>query len=140
MKFFSNRWWVVVGSAIGLMVSSGPINIFTFGVFLRAVTVDLHIGRGAFGSAMLATNWISAVSGPFLGWLLDRYGARRVLLPGATLFAIATALQAYITPSLLVIYLLFAFKALTGAGLSPVCFAFAASASARPSFHRWSHT
>jgi MFS family permease len=127
MKFFRNRWWVVVGSVIGLMVSSGPINIFTFGVFLRAVTVDLHIGRAAFGSAMLATNWISAASGPFLGWLLDRYGARRVLLPGATLFAIATALQAYITPSLLVIYLLFALKALTGAGLSPVCFAFAVS-------------
>jgi MFS family permease len=112
---------------MGLMVSSGPINIFTFGVFLRAVTEDLHIGRGAFASAMLATNWISAASGPFLGWLLDRYGARRVLLPGAVLFALATAMQSYITPSLLVIYVLFAFRALAGAGLSPVCFAFAVS-------------
>ena len=92
MKLFRNRWWVVFGSAIGLMVSGGPINIFTFGVFLRAVTEDIHIGRGAFASAILATNWISAASGPFLGWLLDRYGARRVLLPGAVLFALATAM------------------------------------------------
>src|ERR1700730_1664073 len=127
MKLFRNRWWVVFGCAIGLMVSGGPINIFTFGVFLRAVTEDIHIGRGAFASAMLATNWISAASGPFLGWVLDRYGARRVLLPGAVLFALATAMQAYITSSLLVIYLLFAFKALMGAGLSPVSFAFAVS-------------
>ena len=127
MKLFRNRWWVVFGSAIGLMVSGGPINIFTFGVFLRAVTEDIHIGRGAFASAMLATNWISAASGPFLGWLLDRYGARRVLLPGAVLFALATAMQAYIIASLLVIYLLFAFKALMGAGLSPVSYAFAVS-------------
>jgi MFS family permease len=127
MTWFRNRWWVVGGSVIGLMVSGGPVNIFTFGVFLRAVTEDIHIGRGAFASAMLATNWISAASGPFLGWLLDRYGARRVLLVGSILFAIATATQAYITSSLLVIYALFAFKALMGSGLSPVSYAFAVS-------------
>jgi MFS family permease len=126
-KLFRNRWWVVFGSVIGLMVSGGPVNIFTFGVFLRAVTEDLHIGRGAFGSAMLATNWISAASGPFLGLLLDRYGARRVLLPGAVLFAIATAMQSYITSSLVIIYVLFALKALMGAGLSPVSYAYAVS-------------
>ena len=27
MKLFRNRWWVVFDSAIGLMVSGGPINI-----------------------------------------------------------------------------------------------------------------
>jgi MFS family permease len=127
MKLFRSRCWVVIGSVIGLMVSGGPVNIFTFGVFLRAVTEDIHIGRAAFASAMLATNWISAASGPFLGWLLDRYGARRVLLAGAVAFAAATAMQAYITSSLVVIYLLFAVKALASAGLSPVSFAFAVS-------------
>ena len=127
MRLFRNRWRVVTGSVIGLMVSGGPVNIFTFGVFLRAVTDDIHIGRGAFASAMLVTNWISAASGPFLGWLLDRYGARRVLLGGTILFAIATAMQAYITSSLLIIYLLFAFKGLMAAGQSPVSYAFAVS-------------
>jgi MFS family permease len=127
MRFFRNRWWVVFGSAVGLIVSGGPVNIFTFGVFLRAVTEDLHIGRGAFASAMLATNWIGAASGPFLGWLLDRYGARRVLLVGVVLFAAATATQAYMTSSLLVIYALFVFKNLTTAGQSPVSYAFAVS-------------
>ena len=84
MSVFRNRWWVVVGSVIGLTVSAGPVNNFTFGVFVRAVTEDLHIGRGTFASAMLATNWIGAASGPVIGWLLDRYGARRVLLVGVT--------------------------------------------------------
>lgn len=127
MKLFRNRWWVVFGSALGLIVSGGPVNIFTFGVFLRAVTEDMHIGRGTFASAMLATNWISAASGPFLGWLLDRHGARRVLLVGAVLFAAATTMQAYMTSSLAVIYLLFAFRSLASAGQSPVSYAFAVS-------------
>jgi MFS family permease len=127
MRIFRNRWWVVVGSFIGLIVSAGPVNNFSFGVFLRPVTEALHIGRGTFGSAMLAANWISAASGPVLGWLLDRYGARRVLLVGVVLFAIATAVQAYITSSLVVLYLLFALKSLTGAGQSPVSYAYAVS-------------
>lgn len=127
MRLFRNRWWVVVGSFIGLTASAGPVNNFTFGVFLRAVTEDLHIGRGTFASAMLATNWIGAASGPVLGWLLDRYGAKRVLLVGVVLFAFATAMQAYITSSLLILYLLFALKSLTSAGQSPITYAFAVS-------------
>jgi MFS family permease len=127
MSVFRNRWWVVVGSVIGLTVSAGPVNNFTFGVFLRSVTEDLHIGRGTFASAMLATNWIGAASGPVIGWLLDRYGARRVLLVGVILFAAATAMQSYITSSLVVLYLLFALKNVASAGQSPVCYAFAVS-------------
>jgi MFS family permease len=50
-----------------------------------------------------------------------------VLLVGAVLFAIATAMQSYLTASLVVIYLLFAFKGLMGAGLSPVSYAFTVS-------------
>jgi MFS family permease len=50
-----------------------------------------------------------------------------VLLGGTILFAIATAMQAYITSSLLVIYILFAFKGLMAAGQSPVSYAFAVS-------------
>jgi MFS family permease len=127
MRVFRNRWWVVVGSVIGLTVSAGPVNNFTFGIFVRAVTEDLHIGRATFASAMLATNWIGAASGPVIGWLLDRYGARPVLLVGVVLFAAATALQSYITSSLLVLYLLFALKNLMSAGQSPVPYAFAVS-------------
>jgi MFS family permease len=127
MRLFRNRWWIVAASVIGITCSGGPINIFTFGVFLRAVTDDLHIGRGAFASAMLATNWISAASGPFLGMLLDRFGARPVLLVGTVAFALATVAQSFITASLAVIYMLFAVKALCGAGVSPVSFAFVVS-------------
>ena len=119
-----NRWTIVGASAVGLMCSAGPVNIFTFGVFLRAVTEDLHIGRATFASAMLITSWISTLSGPVIGWLLDRWGARPVMIVSIVLFALATAAQSFITASLAVIYLLFALKGLCGAGQSPVAYAF----------------
>ena len=37
-KSFSNRWWVVAASVCGLVVGTGPINTFAFGVFLKPVT------------------------------------------------------------------------------------------------------
>jgi len=46
-EIFANRWWVVVASACGLLVGAGAINIFAFGVFLKPVTADLGIARGA---------------------------------------------------------------------------------------------
>jgi MFS family permease len=124
VKFFRNRWWIVAAAMIGLTVSGGPVNIFSFGVFLRPVTDDLHISRGVFASAMLATNWISAVSGPFIGWILDRYGARRALLAGVVAFALGTAMQSFLTASIGVIYMLFALKILSSVFVSPTLFSF----------------
>lgn len=121
--FLRNRWWVVVACIFGLVVSGGPVSIFSFGVFLRPVTQDLGIGRGTLASAMLITNWIGAFAGPVLGYLLDRYGSRRVMLPGVILFALVTAAQSLMTPSLAVIYLLFVLKGIGGAGQSPIAYA-----------------
>jgi len=49
-KSFGNRWWVVAASVCGLLVGTGPINTFAFGVFLKPVTQELGIGRGVLGS------------------------------------------------------------------------------------------
>jgi len=122
-NIFRNRWWLVGGSVVALMVSTGPINLFTFGVFLRAMTADLGIGRGALASALLVAGLLSAAVLPLVGMMLDRWGGRRVLLPGILLFALATAAQSLMTASITVIYLLFSFKGLAGAGQTPVCYA-----------------
>jgi hypothetical protein len=39
-------------AALALIVSEGSINILAFAVFLKPVTEDLSIGRGAFSSGM----------------------------------------------------------------------------------------
>jgi hypothetical protein len=47
-----NRWGVVGASVLGLIVGAGAINVFCFGVFLKPVTADLHVGRGLLSSAL----------------------------------------------------------------------------------------
>jgi MFS family permease len=93
-------------------------------VFLRPVSDDLHIGRSVLAGAMLWTSLIGVVCAPLQGVLLDRYGARRVLLIGAVFFAAITALQSLMTASLIVIYSLFVLRGFGSAGPSPPAFAF----------------
>jgi len=40
-SLFRNRWWVVLATIFGLLVGAGPINVFTFGIFLKPITEDL---------------------------------------------------------------------------------------------------
>ncbi|HVA15488.1 MAG TPA: MFS transporter [Stellaceae bacterium] len=122
-KVFGNRWWVVFASVCGLLVGSGAINVFAFGVFLKPVTEELGIGRGYFGSA-LGINSVMTAAGCFgLGWLLDRFGTRRVMIPGIMLCALSTALYSTILPNPGRIYLLFGFSGLMYACQSPVAYA-----------------
>ena len=105
---FANRWWIVFACACGLLVGAGAILIFTFGVFLKPVTADLGISRGDLSSALGASAWFVALSCPIVGWLIDRYGTRRVMIPGILLFALAVASFGLMPAKpLAVIYLIF---------------------------------
>jgi MFS family permease len=126
-RFFGNRWWVVVASVCGLLVGSGSINIFAFGVFLKPVTQELGIGRGYFGSALAVSSALTTLGCFPLGWLLDRYGTRRVMIPGLLLCAISTALYSTILPDPGRIYLLFGFSGLVYACQGPIAYANAVS-------------
>lgn len=115
--FFANRWWVVVATVLGLIVGAGPINVFAFGVFIKPITAELHIGRGLLSSGLTLQACIAAVVSPFFGALLDRWGVRRVMIPGVILYALSVASFMFLRASPLL--LMFAFFAVAGL-LAPV--------------------
>ncbi|HUZ75132.1 MAG TPA: MFS transporter [Stellaceae bacterium] len=120
MNFFRNRWWVVVASMSGLLVGSGAVNVFALGVFLKPVTQDLHVGRGYFASGILLSSILTALGCFFIGYFLDRFGTRRVMIPGVLLYAAATAGYSMLTASPFVLYALFLATGLVGVIGSPV--------------------
>jgi MFS family permease len=88
---FANRWLVVAASLMGLLVGSGPVLIFSTSVFLKPVTAELGITRGDLSANVLLATLFTALSCPILGWLLDRYGTRRIMMPGIILYAVVVA-------------------------------------------------
>ncbi|SEL21955.1 Predicted arabinose efflux permease, MFS family [Roseateles sp. YR242] len=65
-----------------------------FGLWLTPITVDRGWTREAFSLALAVQNLAWGVAGPFAGMLADRFGALRVLVVGALLYAAGLALMA----------------------------------------------
>jgi len=78
---------VVATAAVGLFFSGAPILVFSFGVFLKPLSQEFHAGRGAISLAVTIHNLVGAFCAPVIGWLVDRHGARKVVVPGLALFA-----------------------------------------------------
>src|SRR5258708_18249683 len=123
MGWFQNRWWVVFASASGLLVGAGAINVFAFGVFLKPITEEFGIGRGPFSQAIALGSLMNALACPLLGWMIDRWGARRVMIPGILLCALATASYALLHPPLPIIYLMFAVAGFVFGVQTPIAYA-----------------
>jgi MFS family permease len=127
-RLFQNRWWIVFAAFLGLTVSQGSIVAYSFSVFLKPVSEDLGVSRGTFSFAYNLDNFMCAVFIPIFGLLIDRYGIRKVLMPGIALFALATAALSYLQSSLAVLYALFAVQGVFSAWNTPTAYAKAISA------------
>jgi MFS family permease len=90
-RWLENPWCIVFGSTLALVVSTGPIVLFTFGVFLKPVSQEFGWNRGALSAAISVAGLMIAITLPLIGILIDRWGVRRVLLPSIVLFAISFA-------------------------------------------------
>lgn len=125
--FFGNRWWVVFASICGLLVGAGAINVFAFGVFLKPVTQDLHVGREFFSTGLILTSTLTALGTLPLGTLLDRWGVRRVLVVGLILYSLGVAAYALMTAAPTMMYLAFGLAGIFGCIGSPVPYGVAIS-------------
>lgn len=108
-------WWVVGALCVSLMVSSGT-GFYTFGVFMTPLMSEFGWARGPV-AATISIYWLATgCAGPFVGWLIDTYGPRRVLALSAVLNGVCLLLLS-LTPSLWYLYLIYALKAVAHSGL-----------------------
>lgn len=109
-------WRVAVASCLGVFVSFSSLLVFTFGVFLKPLTVEFGWSREsvsmAFGIAALS---IAACS-PVIGALLDRFGPRPVILPCLTVFGLAFASLSVLRGPLVYLYATFLVLGVVGNG------------------------
>jgi MFS family permease len=75
--------WVIVAVmsiAGATVIGLGTVN---FGLFIKPMSEELGISRASFGAAQSLRQLAAAVSSPFVGILIDRYGARWMLAGAA---------------------------------------------------------
>jgi MFS family permease len=80
-------WWVVLTSAFAVFWGV-PITVYSFSVFLKPLILDFHSTRAAVSLAFTLRSIVDAICIPFVGWLIARFGTRRVILPAAVIFGL----------------------------------------------------
>jgi MFS family permease len=71
-----------------------------FGLWLQPITMDRGWSRETFAFALAVQNLAWGIAGPFAGGLADRFGAFRVLIAGAVLYAGGLVLMGLATSGL----------------------------------------
>ena len=77
-KFFYG--WIIVGIANIGIFSSGPGQSHTFSVFVEPISQDLQLSSASIASAYGLATLIAAFLLPYMGKIIDRYGARVSLI------------------------------------------------------------
>jgi MFS family permease len=93
-------WRVTLASSVAAMAGFGSVLIYSFGILLKPLSTEFGWSRATLSIAFACASFTLGICSPGLGWLLDRYGPRRVILPCIVIFGAAFASLALLTNSL----------------------------------------
>jgi predicted MFS family arabinose efflux permease len=113
-------WPIILAAMFGVGVGLTGLPFYTFGTFIKPLGAAFHWSRSqvALGSVFLHAG--TALSSPFLGRVIDRYGARTIGLISMVGLAIGFGVVALSGPSLLSFYGAWSVLALLGCGTTPL--------------------
>ena len=115
-------WLIVVVSAIGLFLGP-PLMVFSFSVFFKFLVLDFHASRAAVSFAFSLFNIMGALLIPCTGMVIDRFGAKRVILVFTLLYGLVLCSALWVGSSLWQLYLLFTILGVVMvSGPSPLAF------------------
>ncbi len=106
-------WWVLGAATASQSLNSG-LFFNGFGVFFLPILGEFGVGRAAISGAISLSRVQTGILGPFEGWLVDRFGPRRIMLIGAAVMGVGFLLLAHVG-NVLAFYIVFVFALALGA-------------------------
>lgn len=79
------RWSVLLGCFLGMSIAPPAILLIPLGLFMKSVTAEFGWSRTDFSIIISVAAICNALVMPLAGYLVDRFGARRVALLGTVL-------------------------------------------------------
>ncbi len=100
-------WKVAAASAVSSTAGFASILIYTFGAFIKPLSAEFGWSRQIISTAFACASFTLGLCSPILGYLLDRFGPRRVILPCLAIFAGAFGSLAFLHNSLFQLFATF---------------------------------
>src|ERR1700704_2813317 len=67
---FGNRWWIVFGATLSMLVAQGPVLLYTLGLFIKPLNQEFGWDRASISAAGGGAAIFSALTIPFVGSLM----------------------------------------------------------------------
>ena len=113
-RFFFG-WYIVGAGSVNQFIAGALLNN-AFGAYNAALVNEFGWSRGAVALGFSLSRLESGILGPLQGWMIDRYGPRRIMQIGTVIFALGFLLFSQLN-SLATFYIYFMVMAV-GASLS----------------------
>ncbi|HSB42243.1 MAG TPA: MFS transporter, partial [Methylomirabilota bacterium] len=88
--------WVVLGALVIVMLLGSGLRAM-FGVYIRPMEATFGWDRAQLSGAAALSLLLLGAAGPFVGWIADRWGPRRVITLSVILLGIGTILTSRVT-------------------------------------------
>jgi MFS family permease len=115
-------WTAVAAGTIGLVFGPSTILLFLFGSFVAPLEQAFGWSRTAILFAVTIVSLMIMVVSPLQGFLIDRYGARPIVLASTVAFAAGLAAMSLIQGDIGFFYFMYALLPVLAIGLWPVSY------------------
>ena len=96
--------WLVLGSAGSSMFVRNAAGSLTFAVFVPLIADDTGWSRALIGGAAAVGGLLATGASPPVGWAIDRFGARVVLVLGLIVIGLSTMAMAWLSVHIAIFY------------------------------------
>lgn len=122
------RALVLLTACCGVFVSFASVVVYTFGVFLKPLVAAFGWSRAEVSLAFTLSALSVAACSPFIGRLLDRYPARRIVIPCTVIYGVAFSSLAFLTAHIAHLLCVFVIVGVVGNGTTQLGYARVVSA------------
>jgi MFS family permease len=115
-------WANVLAAFVGLALSYAMFTVFMFGTLVQPLEQEFGWSRAAMSLALTITNITVVFGSPLMGYLVDRFGVKRLLVPSIILMGIAVWSMSMLPDSLAWFYAGYLAITLFGLGTLPLSY------------------
>jgi nitrate/nitrite transporter NarK len=115
-------WLVSLASMVSLMFGPSTVAILSLGIFIRPLEQSFGWTRAEVAIASSISAYAAMMISPLHGYLVDRFGARKVALRCVPLFGIAVAAMYWLPAVHWIYYLAWALLPVAGLGMFPLSY------------------
>ncbi len=119
-KEFKYGWPVIMSSTFGIGLGMSPLPFYTIGVFAIPLSKNFGWGMDTIMGGLTVFTLVALVASPAIGYVADRFGARRTAITSLILFSLVFIAFNFNTGAKWMYYGLWGVMAVAGAGTLPM--------------------